>query len=250
MTTSPSLIVLLYKAVPSRKLGGREDYVPVGEFLVPRDVEIQFEGGLSHPIKTTHVDVGYVRGMVSVRDGNPTLTVVELTSIRRDYPINGHFAQRVPYEYICFRVTAMCSLTRSKDRHYVVVPPPRESDLEADFLRQILERAEDKPIPVRRPPRPVLQDNDDRWYHIQVDEPLRLLFEKRSRKRTLVSDEFLNSVWQAYMNAKERGEKTTQAVADWHAFNYGRAASTPTINRWIRQAKDRFGEEATGATHE
>ena len=65
-----------------------------------------------------------------------------------------------------------------------------------------------------------------------------------------MNDEFLHSVWLTYMNAKRRGERTTQAVAEWYVFNHGSVASEPSINRWIRKAKDRFGEELTDAPHE
>lgn len=243
----------LGKATPNRDLRNRKDYDQLEGFLVPRNLDIQFDGHLHRPDGSTRIDVGRASGVVSLRDRNPVINDLRLISTRRDHPINAHFASRVPFEAICLRVTATCSLTRWQEGHYVVVAPPSDNDLEAAFLllnRRIVEREQDKPLSVRQPPVPVITGDDGPWYRVQVAEPLQKLLYQQPRKRTLVNDEFLRWVWQTYMNAKRRGDRTTQAVAEWYVFNYGKEASEPSINRWIRQAKDRFGEEATDATHE
>lgn len=248
MARSLPYVFSLLKVAPARDLQNREDYDQLEEFLVPRSVDIQFDGRLRKMTDSRRdIDVGSVSGVVSLRDRYPVITDLRLTSTRRDHPVNAHFASRVPFEEICFRVTARCSLTRWQEGHYVVVGPPPDNDLEAAFLllnRQILEREKDNIMPVRQPPVPVIKGGDGPWYRVQVAEPLEALLYRQPRRRTVVNDEFLNSVWRTYMNAKRRGERTTQAVAEWYVFNYGRAASEPSINRWIRKAKDRFGEGA------
>jgi hypothetical protein len=251
-----------------------EDYLEVRGFLVPKSRKTPFYVDLRDPdadqwrelpeevarvlippeqLKETGRWVrsdkaGEAEGFARITNGVPCIEKMNVHAPS----VTNYFLDRIPLTEVSLRVLALCSLTPWQDKHYEIRDPgDTEGPLLADtwiqetsqlFRDQREAREADAPKPVREPPKPVLIDPDGTpWYPIQVvTEAARDL---SKHKRSRVDDAFLAAVRSVYRKAREDGRSTTLAVAQWHERRTGKTPGNSTVHRWIRLAKDHYGEE-------
>lgn len=251
-----------------------EDYLEVRGFLVPKSRRTPFSVDLRDPDadqwrelpeeearvrippeqhartgRWIRVDgVGRAEGFAHIANGVPGIERLTVHT----WPVTNYFLDRIPLTEVSLRVLALCSLTRQSEQHYEIRDP---GDTEGPLLldawiqqsSQLLRdqeeaREADAPKPVRKPPKPALIDPDGApWYPVQVvTEAARDL---SKHKRSRVDDAFLSSVRSVYRRAREDGRSTTLAVSQWHERRTGKSPGDSTVHRWIRLAKDHYGEE-------
>ena len=241
---------------------GPEEYVQIGEdLLTPKELAVVFEASIyqRETAERQEAIVGSLKGLAGLREGVATIHQLEIDCANLDSggespfaTITNHFLERLPIADIALAVAAKCSLTRWQDAHYVLEPlSPFEAMVPAltqmqFMMRRIEALGQDAPMPVRKPPKPVLIDgNGVPWYRVQVtEEPVRILSRQR---RARVTPDFLRDVWRVYRTAQQVGEPTTQAVREWADLRTGRIPSNPTIFRWIKEARALYGEEQNNA---
>lgn len=239
----------------------RDDYVQVSEdLLAPKELGVRFVAGLyqSETEEREELSLGKVEGVMVIQNGSPSIYSLSVESDRGDADSRGSqvaitsgFLERIPLAELALRVTARCCLTRWQDAHYSVVPMPEEplarmieKATELSFVvRQIGALADDEPLPVREPPKPRLVDEDGiPWYRVIVTpDAVRRLNSSRLKRPRRLTTEFLGDVWRVYSAAKRAGIPTTDAVRELGLERTGRIPSRPTIQRWIKQAKEQYG---------
>lgn len=215
------------------------DYVNVRGFLVPRMAEVYFEATLLDPSdRDEWLAVGRLKGIVVVAEGVPRVTRLNELTTRPATPITNYLLDRIPIAEISVQVLAAVSLTQWQERHYELVPEGTEG---LEWLQEV-SRVKDSPMPTTKPPLPVLEDADGRpWYRVRVLSETALELDKAKRPR--IDRTFLAQVRQAYRQAREDGRSTTLAVARWYEQRTGKSPGDSTVHRWIRLAKDHYGEE-------
>ncbi len=240
------------------------DWIPEAGLLVPRRLAATFGGNLWERETETREArcMGGFSGIALISNGAPSIHHFEITADRDSHqtPITSRFLERIPLTEIGLRVAARCALTRFQNAHYevpLVVEDPfgvgkalsrLTRALEGPLLgiRQMDARREDRPLPVDKPPAPVLIDAEGiPWYRVQVlEEAVRSL---SKRKRPRITDHFLGDVWAAYQTAREAGEPTTEAIRELGLTRTGKVPSDPTVFRWLKAARELHGQEAHDA---
>jgi hypothetical protein len=251
-----------------------EDYLEIRGFLVPKSRKTPFHVDLRDPdadqwrelpeevarvvippeqLKRTgrwvrSDGVGEADGIARITNGVPG---IERFAVRT-WPVTNYFLDRIPLTEVSLRVLALCSLTREYRQHYEIRDPGHtEGPLLIDTWIQQTSRLSrdqkeareaDAPMPVYEQPKSVLTDpGGTPWYPVQVvTEAVRDL---SKHKRSRVDDAFLAAVRSVYRKAREDGRSTTLAVSQWHERRTGKTPGDSTVHRWIRLAKDHYGEE-------